>query len=405
MLHRTNNLPTKNTRWEGEAMVETDNRMRRVLARFPLVDGHNDLPWELREQFSGDLTQVDLTELSPTIQTDLPRLAQGGVAAQFWSVFVPASFEGPAAVAAVLEQIDLVYRLVNRYSNRLELARTADDVARIAATGKIASLIGAEGGHVIGSSLGVLRVLRALGVAYLTLTHNANVEWADSATDEPRAGGLSDFGRNVVREMQRIGMLVDLSHVSADTMRDVLDVASAPIIFSHSSAFELCRHPRNVPDDVLQAMAGNGGICMVTFPPAFVSQEFADWQLGLMDEAGRRGLDRRDVSQVRAILPEWEASRPRPRSSIAQVADHVDHIREVAGLPHVGLGGDFDGSADLTVGLTDVSCYPALFDELCARSWTEAECEALAGGNIIRVLRDAQASAAPTPFTPEHADH
>jgi microsomal dipeptidase-like Zn-dependent dipeptidase len=246
----------------------------------------------------------------------------------------------------VLEQVDLVHRLAERYPQDLEIALDAADVRRIMASGRIASLMGAEGGHAIDSSLGVLRMLRALGVRYLTLTHNANVGWADSGTDQPDAGGLTDFGRAVVREMQRIGMLVDLSHTSAGTMRDALDVATEPVIFSHSSAYEVCRHPRNVPDDVLRALAGNGGVCMVTFVPAFVSQECADWRQGLVAEAGRRGLDERNIADVDSLAAEWEAAHPQPRARLGQVADHVDHVREVAGIGHVGLGGDYDGTTD-----------------------------------------------------------
>jgi membrane dipeptidase len=236
-------------------------------------------------------------------------------------------------------------------------------------------------------------MLYALGVRYLTLTHNANTGWADAATDEPQAGGLSEFGRDVVREMQRIGMLVDLSHVSPDTMRDTLDVARAPVIFSHSSARALCDSPRNVPDDVLARLAANGGVCMVTFVPGFVSQECADWMTGLKAEAARRGLDPKDLSKLSSIKPEWERDHPVPQATLAQVADHVDHVRQVAGVEHVGLGGDFDGTEDVTAGLEDVSAYPALFAELLRRGWTEPDCAALAGGNLLRALRAAEAYA------------
>ncbi|HLI38478.1 MAG TPA: dipeptidase [Streptosporangiaceae bacterium] len=324
----------------------------------------------------------------------MPRLAAGGVGAQFWSVYVPAKFEGHAAVTAVLEQIDLTRRMIGRYPESLELALTAADVERIFASGKVASLLGAEGGHAIASSLGVLRSLYALGVRYLTLTHNSNVGWADSATDKPAAGGLSDFGREVVREMQRIGMLVDLSHVSEATMHDVLDIAEAPVIFSHSCARALCDHPRNVPDDVLKRLAAGGGVCMVTFVPAFVSAECADWRRGLTEELERRGLDPRDLSQHAAVAPEWEAAHPMPTATLAQVADHIEHVRAVAGAAHVGIGGDYDGSDHFPEGLADVSCYPALLAELLSRGWSEADCAALAGGNVLRVLRDAEAASA-----------
>jgi membrane dipeptidase len=260
----------------------------------------------------------------------------------------------------------------------------------------VASLLGAEGGHAIAGSLGVLRMLYALGVRYQTLTHNANVGWADSATDEPQAGGLTEFGRDVVREMQRIGMLVDLSHVAVSTMHQALDVAQAPVIFSHSSALALCDYPRNVPDDVLARLAGNGGVCMVTFVPGFVSQECADWLAGLKAEAARRGLDPKNFSQLFSIKPEWERAHPLPQATLAQVADHVEHVRKVAGVGHVGLGGDFDGTPDVTVGLEDVSAYPALFAELLARGWTEADCAALAGGNVLRALRAAESYAVST---------
>jgi len=355
-----------------------------------VFDGHNDLPWALRKYFESDLGRADLAAGVPELHTDLPRLRAGNVGAQFWSVYVPHSMAGPAAVAAVLEQIDLVYRLAERYPGDLEIALDAADVERIMGAGRIASLLGAEGGHAIDSSLGVLRMLQAVGVRYMTLTHNANIGWADSGTDRPDAGGLTDFGRDVVREMQRIGMLVDLSHTSADTMRDALAVTAEPVIFSHSSAYELCRHPRNVPDDVLGTLAGNGGVCMVTFVPAFVSQECADWRQGLLAEAGRRGIDERNLTDVDSIAPEWEAAHPQPRARLSQVADHVEHVRQVAGIEHVGLGGDYDGTTDLPDGLTDVSRYPALFAELRDRGWSERDRTALAHGNIQRVVADAK---------------
>lgn len=368
---------------------------RAMLSRFPLIDGHNDLPWEIRENF-GDLDQVDLAGRVATTHTDIPRLVEGGVGGQFWSVFVPARIAGDAAVTAVLEQIDLVHRMIRRYPSRFELALTADDVDKAFAAGRIASLLGAEGGHCIGGSLGVLRSLYALGVRYMTLTHNSNVGWADSATDEPDTGGLSDFGRAVVTEMQRLGMLVDLSHVAPSTMHAALDVARAPVIFSHSSALALCANPRNVPDDVLTRLAANGGVCMVTFVPFFVSAECNDWFAGLRAEVARRGLDPRDLAAVYSVRPEWKASHPLPAATLAQVADHVEHVRAVAGVDHVGIGGDFDGTTELPAGLHDVSRYPALFAELQRRGWSEPDLAALAGGNILRVLREAESFAAGT---------
>jgi membrane dipeptidase len=370
-----------------------------MLARFPLIDGHNDLPWALRErarQHGGDLSQVvfDLDRPAAGLHTDLPRLAAGGVGVQFWSVYVPASLAGDAAVTAVLEQVDLARRMIARYPESFGLALTADDVERVFASGRVASLLGAEGGHVIAGSLGVLRMLYALGVRYLTLTHNANVGWADSATDEPQAGGLSGFGKDVVGEMQRIGMLVDLSHVSVSTMNDALDLAQAPVIFSHSSARALTDSLRNVPDEVLERLRANGGVCMVTFVPAFVSQECADWFAGLKEFTASKGLDVRSITDIRSVEPEWTAAHPAPRATLSQVADHIEHVRSVAGIEHVGIGGDFDGTTEVTEGLEDVSTYPALFAELLCRGWSESDCRALAGGNILRVLRAAKSYAA-----------
>jgi membrane dipeptidase len=363
-----------------------------MLSRFPLIDGHNDLAWKIRESF-GDLDAVDLTARVAKTHTDIPRLAAGGVGGQFWSVYVPARLAGHAAVTAVLEQIDLVHRMVRRYPSRFQLALTADDVERAFAAGRIASLLGAEGGHCIGGSLGVLRSLYALGVRYLTLTHNSNVGWADSATDDPDAGGLSDFGREVVREMQRLGMLVDLSHVAPSTMHAALDAARTPVIFSHSSALALVDNPRNVPDEVLTRLAANGGVCMVTFVPFFVSAECNTWWQGLWAEAARRGADPEDPSAMFSLLPEWRAAHPQPAATLAQVADHVEHVRAVAGIDHVGIGSDFDGTPEIPAGLHDVSRYPALFVELRRRGWSEADCKALAGGNILRVLREAESFA------------
>jgi len=363
-----------------------------MLSRFPLIDGHNDLPWEIRDTF-GDLAAVDLTRPVATTHTDIPRLVEGGVGGQFWSVFVPARLAGDAAVTAVLEQVDLVHRMIRRYPSRFELALTADDVARAFAAGRIASLLGAEGGHSIGGSLGVLRALHALGVRYMTLTHNSNVGWADSATDVPDTGGLSDFGREVVTEMQRIGMLVDLSHVAPATMHAALDVARAPVIFSHSSARAVCDNPRNVPDEVLRELAANGGVCMVTFVAFFVSAECSDWFAGLTAETARRGGNPADLADVYRVRPEWEKDHPVPTATLAQVADHIEHVRAVAGIEHVGIGGDYDGTPSLPAGLQDVSRYPALFAELLRRGWSEPDCQALAGGNILRVLRDTESFA------------
>ena len=374
-------------------MNEPEDRARTLLSRAPLLDGHNHLPWALREAGYAALEDIDLSQPVSFTQTDLPRLAAGGVGAQFWSVYVPSELGGETAVAATLEQIDLVRRMIRRYPGQLELALTADDVERIFTAGRVASLLGAEGGHSIASSRGVLRALYTLGVRYLTLTHNANVPWADSATDQPRSGGLSEFGRAVIREMQRLGMLADLSHVSSATMSDALDVAEAPVIFSHSSARALCDHPRNVPDEILARLPGNGGVCMVTFVSSFVSPECWAWEQELIADMERRGADPWDLSARERARREMAEAHRVPRATLAQVADHVEHVREVAGAEHVGLGGDFDGTDQLPDGMADVSCYPALLGELLRRGWAEDDCAKLAGGNMLRVLRDAESAA------------
>ena len=376
--------------------MTTVTAARELLSRHPILDGHNDLPWTLRVADELDLDTTDLAAPVASTQTDLPRLARGGVGAQFWSVFVPADLEGEVAVTTTLEQIDLVHELIRRYPDALELALTSADAERIMAAGRVASLIGAEGGHSIGSSLGTLRALYALGVRYMTLTHNRNLPWADSATDEPSAGGLTAFGREVVREMQRLGMLVDLSHVSPDTMRDALDTAEGPVLFSHSSALAICDHPRNVPDEILARLPGNGGTCMVNFVPAFISQACRDWAEEFTEDMKRRGFDLKNVpgrGQLKAERAAWEAEHPRPLVTLAQVADHVDHVREVAGVDHVGIGGDYDGVDWLPEGLEDVSRYPALIAELLGRGWSEADCGKLASGNVLRTMRDAEAAA------------
>jgi membrane dipeptidase len=375
-----------------------------ILERHPLVDGHNDLPWAMRLAAGYDFDRVDIGARQATTRaggpgqtatrTDLPRLREGRVGAQFWSVYVPARLAGEAAMTATLEQVDFVHAMVARYPEHLSLAMTADDVDAAFARGTIASLIGAEGGHSIDCSMGALRMLRALGVRYMTLTHNDNVPWADSATDAPHLHGLNDFGREVVREMNRLGMLVDLSHVSADTMTHALDATDAPVIFSHSSSRELADHPRNVPDPVLRRLATNGGVCMVTFVPDFVSADCAAWWAELTAEMTAQGLNPRDLDARSAFGAEYATTRARPVATVEQVADHVEHVREVAGIEHVGIGGDYDGCDDLPAGLEDVAQYPRLFAELLDRGWSEPECAQLAGGNVLRVLRDADVTAA-----------
>jgi membrane dipeptidase len=365
-------------------------RARVLLAEAPIVDGHNDLPIELREQIGYDLDAYDLSQRQDRTHTDLVRLAEGGVGAQFWSVFVPAGWAGERAITATLEQIDCVKRMAARYPDRLSLADSTDQVRAAWSRGRLACLMGAEGGHQIDSSLGVLRMLFALGVRYLTLTHNDNVPWADSATDVAAVGGLNDFGRSVVAEMNSLGMLVDLSHVAATTMRDALAVTSAPVIFSHSSARAICDHVRNVGDDVLTALSTNGGVCMVTFVPYFVSEECRAYDSAVAEEMITRGEDTRDwYARMRAIA-RYAQSHPRPVATVAQVADHVCHIREVAGLEHVGLGGDYDGCDSLPIGLEDVAGYPNLIAELIDRGWSSGDLAALTGENVLRVLADAE---------------
>lgn len=360
-----------------------------VLERAPVWDGHNDLPWELRTLAGGDLSALDLAVRSPRTHTDLPRLRAGGVGAQFWSVFVPGTLSGGEAVTATLEQIDIVRSMMGRYAGRLAFATDVEQVRQAWADGKIASLMGAEGGHSIDSSLGVLRMLWALGVRYLTLTHNQNVPWADSATDVPRSHGLSPFGREVVRELNWLGMLVDLSHVSAATMRDALAVSSAPVIFSHSSARAVCDHPRNVPDDVLATMAAGGGVCMVTFVPKFVSPAVRAWDLEAADAARLDGVDVADWTAYAAFCARRRRTHPAPQATLADVVAHLNHVREVAGVDHVGLGGDYDGTDCLPTGLEDVSCYPALLEALADAGWSAADLRALTSGNIARVMGQA----------------
>jgi membrane dipeptidase len=358
-----------------------------------VIDGHNDLAWAMRQDYAADLDAVDLTGLVPNLHTDLSRLAAGGVTGQFWSVYVsPELFTGPSAVTATLEQIDFVRRLVARYPDRLVLATTADEVE--AADGRVASLLGMEGGHCIDGSLAVLRMMRALGVRYLTLTHNRNVPWADSATDNPVLQGLSGFGEDVVREMNRIGMLVDLSHVSADVMRHALRVTTAPAIFSHSSARAICDHPRNVPDDVLATLAENGGVCMVTFLPAFVSPAVTRWHADAKAEARCRGIQKGDPAYD-ALMTELAEQSPPPVATLADVVAHIEHVREVAGVDHVGIGGDYMGSEAMPEGLEDVSGYPRLFGALANRGWSAADLAKLAGENTLRVLRAAEDVADP----------
>jgi membrane dipeptidase len=361
------------------------------MLRIPVIDGHNDLAWAHRKAAAYDLTVLDIAAPQPSLCTDLPRLRGGGVVGQFWSVYVPTTLPSGDAVVATLEQIEFVHRLVRAYPEDLALALTSAEAEAAIARGRIASFLGAEGGHSIAGSLQVLRDLYLLGVRYLTLTHNRNVGWADSCTDETTTG-LSEFGETVVAEMNRLGMLVDLSHVSADTARSALRVSQAPVIFSHSSCRALCDHPRDVPDDVLRLLPGNGGVVMITFVPSFVSSECAEWEARAQAEGEKRGIAEEHPGAER-FLEEWERSHPRPRATVAQVAGHVEHARELAGAEHIGLGGDFDGSPYYPTDLEDVSCYPNLMQELADRGWSDEDLRRLGSGNILDALRGAEAVA------------
>ena len=353
-----------------------------------VIDGHNDLPWTHREAAGYDLDICDVGRAQPQLHTDIPRLRTGGVGAQFWSVYVPSRLTGDVALTATLEQVDFVHRMVERYDD-LVLARTGTDVDAAMESGQIASLLGMEGGHSINESLGTLRMMHQLGVRYMTLTHNDNVSWADSATDAPALGGLNDFGRDVVAEMNRIGMLVDLSHVSADVMRDALAATSAPAIFSHSNARAVCDVARNVPDDVLAKLPANGGVCMLTFVPMFTSPGAARWYEQCMEITAERGLDPRSFADLDPVMTERAMTDPPPDSTLEDVVAHIEHVRDVAGVDHIGLGGDFDGTTFVTRGLEDVGCYPDLLSALAERGWSRDDLSKLANGNTLRVFHEA----------------
>ncbi|MFI4890187.1 MAG: dipeptidase [Steroidobacterales bacterium] len=384
-------------------------RLERVLAATPLIDGHNDLPWELRIRTKGHLQSIDLkgdtSKIPPpadasALMTDIPRLRAGHVGAQFWSVWIPAETRGFEAVQDTIEQIDLVKRLAALYPADLEMAYTAADVRRIHRAHRIASLIGIEGGHQINNSLAVLRQMYDLGARYMTLTHSLSTDWADSATDAPTHHGLTPFGVEVVREMNRIGMLVDLSHVSPETMVMALKESAAPVIYSHSSARALVDHPRNVPDEVLQLVAAHGGVVMVNFAPGYVSDDVRHWEAERAGEKARNnsppfgGLYIGQPERARAALEAWDASHPAPRATLAQVADHAEHIRQVAGIDHVGIGSDFDGIDAGPVGLEAVDKFPALLIELMRRGWSDADIAKIAGENVLRVMADVEKTAA-----------
>jgi membrane dipeptidase len=369
----------------------------RELAKQGIVfDGHNDLPWAIRNNPAapGDVNAYDLRTHAPGKgQTDIPRLRAGGVGAQFWSVYTPGEAAGGFAHTQ-LEQIDIARRMIARYPDTFQLALTAADVRAARAKGRIASLLGAEGGHAIEDSLALLRAYYDLGVRYMTLTHNVNLSWADSAAEPPAHGGLTPFGEQVVHEMNRLGMLVDLAHVSPETMDDALRVSQAPVIFSHSSSKALCNVPRNVPDDILRRMPANGGVVMVAFVVAFVNPEAARITQPAMEEMNRRLKEVKDPAQREAIEKEIFGKLVLPPTPISMVADHIEHIRDLAGVDHVGFGSDFDGNDDWPEGLSDVSMYPNLIAELIRRGWSDADIRKVAGGNVLRALEQAEAVAA-----------
>jgi membrane dipeptidase len=350
-------------------------RAMKLLKDAPIIDGHNDYPWAVREKAKGDVDAFDIRKPQPTLMTDFPRLRAGGVGGQFWSVYVPGDMQkasGISPVTATLEQIDIVHRMMAKYPDVLELALTADDIVRIQKSGKIASLIGMEGGHSIDSSLGVLRDMYRLGARYMTLTHNVNLPWVVSAAEPAAVHGLTPQGEDILREMNRLGMLIDLSHVSPETMQAALKVSSAPVIFSHSNARGVSDVPRNVPDAILQQLPKNGGVVMVTFVPSFSSQEVADY--------GKKDA-------------EYQKTHPAPRATVADVANHIDHIKKVAGIDHIGIGGDFDGIESVVKGLEDTSTYPNLIVELLKRGYSDSDIKKITNENILRALRGAEAAA------------
>ena len=367
-------------------------RARRVLRTTPLIDGHNDLPWRIREDSvaRGNVAAYDLRRRTPG-HTDLERLRKGMVGAQFWSVYTPGDWRDSGYARVQLEQIDIAHRIIERYPDQFALARTSADIRRYFKQGKIASLLGLEGGHAIENSLGALRVYYDLGVRYMTLTHNVTLDWADAALDSAKHNGLTPFGENVVREMNRLGMLVDLSHVSPATMSDALNVTEAPVIFSHSGARALVDVGRNVPDSILRRLPANGGVVMVTFVTSFVSPAVLLYEQSLRPTVGE--LQQKygsDTAAITRAFNEWKLAHPMPRARLSQVADHIEYVRKVAGVDHVGIGGDFDGITEVVEGLEDVSTYPALFAELARRGWSDSDLRKLAGENLLRVFAQAE---------------
>lgn len=380
----------------GRPPIVLTDAAKKLHQRSLVIDGHNDMPWEIRSQASSNFDKLDISQVQKTMHTDIPRLREGGVGAQFWSVWVPVEtgYRGEA-LATTLEQIDLVKRMVARYPETFELAYTADDIDRIYAKGKIASLIGVEGGHSIEESLAVLEKLYGLGARYMTLTHTDSLSWADSSTDKSIAGGLTPFGEQVVRKMNELGMLVDLSHVSAETMNDALDVATAPAIFSHSSAVAVANHPRNVPDDVLERIREKDGVVMVNYFSGYVVPEAVETVAeGMALEKKLRQVDKLSDEEVNREMRRWKRAHPYPRGSIHDVLDHIDHIAKVAGVEHVGIGSDYDGVSVLPTQLDDVSTYPYITQGLLDRGYTEEQIQGILGGNVMRVFRAAEAVAA-----------
>ncbi len=371
-----------------------------ALEAAPVFDGHNDVPIQLRSRFDNQINDFDFVDTTGTgathpqgraMHSDLTRLAQGKVGAQYWSVYVPTNISEPEAVQMTMEQIDVMKRLIARYPEQLQLTLTADQAESAMAEGRIASFLGMEGGHSIGSSLAVLRQMYALGARYMTITHSRNTPWADSATDTPEHGGLTEFGKDLIREMNRIGMLVDLSHVSEDTMMDALDTTRAPVIFSHSGARAINGHARNVPDSVLERLPQNGGIVMVVGLPGFLNEERRQWFSQRAAELARQeSLYQGQPSIVEAAMEEWVAANPEPQTPVSQMADHIDHIRSVAGVEYIGIGADFDGMPTGPIGMEDSAGYPALFTELARRGYSQTELELISSLNAMRVLRAAE---------------
>jgi membrane dipeptidase len=375
--------------------VTPEARVAKVLADTPLIDGHNDLPWVIRKEADGEVAKFDLRKAHPRHHTDIPRMQKGGMGAQFWSLWVPPSMKPDEAVRATMEQSGLVDEFVRCYPDVFAEALTAADIERIHRAGKIACLKGIEGGHSINCSINTLRAFYRAGVRYMTLTHWKNTPWADAATDEPEHDGLTELGEKIVREMNRLGMLVDLSHVSSATMEDALRVTSAPVIFSHSSARAVCDHPRNVPDRILKALKANGGVCMVTFVEGFVNEEVRRyWQQKDKERERLKTVHGGDAERRKQGLAIWVEAHPQPRATLQDVADHIDRVREIAGIDHLGVGGDYDGISQGPVGLDDVSCYPALLAELARRGYTDEELSKLAGRNLLRVMRAVEKRAA-----------